>query len=52
VAAAARRRAREDHVATLVDEIFCGTTRRALPDAVARTLETLDRARRGAPSPA
>jgi hypothetical protein len=47
LAAAARRRAREDQVAALVDEIFCGTARRALPEPVARTLEALELARRG-----
>jgi hypothetical protein len=52
VAAAARHRRREDRVASLVDEIFCGTSRRALPEPVARTLETLDRARHGGRSPA
>jgi hypothetical protein len=48
VAAAARRRRHDDHVATLIDEIFCGTAGgRALPEPVARTLETLEQARRG-----
>jgi hypothetical protein len=48
VAAAARRRDREDQVAALVDEIFCGTAAaRRLPEPVARTLEALDLARRG-----
>jgi hypothetical protein len=47
VAAAARRRRHEDHVAALIDEIFCGTAGRSLPEPVARTLETLEQARRG-----
>jgi hypothetical protein len=52
VAAAARTRRREEHAATvanLIDEVFAGAgmTRRALPDAVASTLEALDAARRG-----
>jgi hypothetical protein len=45
VAAAARRRRHDDLVATLVDEIFAGACRRPLPEAVARTLQTLDVAR-------
>lgn len=48
LAAATRRRAREDQVAALVDEIFCGTVAaRALPEPVTRTLEALELARRG-----
>jgi hypothetical protein len=47
VAAVARRRRRDDQVASLIDEIFCGTTRRTLPEPVARTLEALEQARRG-----
>jgi hypothetical protein len=56
VAAAARARRRRDEqpgaVASLIDEVFGGaalTRRRALPDAVAQTLEALDAARRGEP---
>jgi adenine-specific DNA glycosylase len=49
MAAVARRRRREheDLVASLVDEIFTGTARRALPDPVARTLDALEQTRRG-----
>ena len=48
VAAAARRRRHDDQVATLIDEIFCGTAGgRSLPEPVARTLELLEQARRG-----
>ena len=49
VAAAARSRRRDDHVSVsaLVDEIFVGSPRRTLPEPVARTLDALDRARRG-----
>ena len=56
VAAAAmraqRRRRQGDAVAALVDEVFAGTatTGRRMPDAVARTLEALDAARRGTPA--
>jgi hypothetical protein len=45
VAAVARRRRQDDLVATLVDEVFAGACRRSLPEAVARTLQTLDVAR-------
>ena len=48
MAAVARRRARETQVASLIDEVLCGTLgARALPEPVARTLEELDLARRG-----
>jgi hypothetical protein len=48
VAAAARARRRETTaVASLVDEVFGGFPGRTLPDAVTRTLEALDAARRG-----
>jgi hypothetical protein len=48
VAAAARRREREDQVAALIDEVFCGAVSvRKLPEPVARTLEALEQARRG-----
>jgi hypothetical protein len=52
VAAAARRRRHDDQVATLIDEIFCGTAGgRSLPEPVARTLELLEQARRGRRAP-
>jgi hypothetical protein len=52
VAAAARSRrgtVQEATVARLVDEVFAGRgmTRRALPEAVASTLQALEAARRG-----
>jgi hypothetical protein len=48
MAAAARRRSRDEHVASIIDEVLCGTIgARALPEPVARTLEALDHRRRG-----
>jgi hypothetical protein len=54
VAAAARARRRDEHqdlVCTLVEDVFAGVTAaRTLPDSVARTLESLEAARRGEPA--